>query len=883
MSLPVGSSPRNPSPLQRATASKAHVLSFPKAGLGTRQQRASWDAGNVSQQQHEAAANNTVPFRRSFAYGDNSSPRSLPPRMQTREKIAPRRVLQGFDLTHAAAPQEPLQRSSSSSNSAGLLTTQLSSSLTKGHATGEAPALDEQSLTHRKQLEQCLEKRAVTPPAERQSARVPMNELLPQLQSKHAVFNSPVVARAYSIASATFSTSTQLQANAATATILADLRLDADTVAAALLYNALDASPLTRDQLSKLLPPTVADMVAATSRITDTCTALQADQTAKEAGTAAKLQTMLLAMADVRAVLVVLAAKLQSLRASAAAAASGAADLRVEAEEGLRVFAPLANRMGVWSVKAELEDLCFLVLNPVRAKELQESLAKPQSRAGLNDALTSLKERLDAIGLVYQDLSGRPKNLYGVHTKLVRKGFFADVRDIHDVRALRLIVDSKQDCYAALREVHDLWDPLPRRFKDYIRTPKENGYQSLHTVVHGPDGLPIEVQVRTAKMHYIAEYGVAAHWRYKEALTSASAHTEKLVGWARYLITWKLELEDGKCRPRGSPPRDTSLASLFPGPAPCGAPGVHGAGCSFPEHVADCRFAKFVQSDRFVPRSPEDNGATPVYVVLLDAVSEAPPQPPSPEGGLSKAFSSRLDAVTAMAKPMPRIREVPAGTTVGDLVSGALPGMSDTSQGRGPLRGLVNHQESDDMAALLTSGDQIELVAADDLLEVLPSPEPLPASPVLRAPPSPKRNIPVVLAPRPTLAPSLVPSISGNILPIGSLSRRLSQAASGDLGPVPARPQKSNQDSARAAAQHPVGSPANETSLERNARINSQRRSLGRLFRGPAAIRGQGGASSSWGDHELDEDDDCEYYGYYPAEQDVRRAGYPSQHGAVPA
>lgn len=144
MSLPVGSSPRNPSPLQRATASKAHVLSFPKAGLGTRQQRASWDAGNVSQQQHEAAANNTVPFRRSFAYGDNSSPRSLPPRMQTREKIAPRRVLQGFDLTHAAAPQEPLQRSSSSSNSAGLLTTQLSSSLTKGHATGEAPALDEQ-------------------------------------------------------------------------------------------------------------------------------------------------------------------------------------------------------------------------------------------------------------------------------------------------------------------------------------------------------------------------------------------------------------------------------------------------------------------------------------------------------------------------------------------------------------------------------------------------------------------------------------------------------------------------------------------------------------------------------------------------------------------
>jgi len=117
----------------------------------------------------------------------------------------------------------------------------------------------------------------------------------------------------------------------------------------------------------------------------------------------------------------------------------------------------------------------------------------------------------------------------------------------------------------------------------------------------------------------------------------------------------------------------------------------------------------------------------------------------------------------------------------------------------------------------------------------------------------------------------------------GSLSRRLSQAASGDLGPVPARPQKSNQDSARAAAQHPVGSPANETSLERNARINSQRRSLGRLFRGPAAIRGQGGASSSWGDHELDEDDDCEYYGYYPAEQDVRRAGYPSQHGAVPA
>lgn len=368
---------------------------------------------------------------------------------------------------------------------------------------------------------------------------------------------------------------------------------------------------------------------------------------------------MLLSMSDVRAVVIKLADRLCDLKSSAAAAVAeaekhvaavdassssssssstssskpslearrGVADpttttfpsavaARDAARDALSLYAPLANRLGVWSLKAALEDAAFALLHPAEADALAAALAPPErAAASLQRALDALRAKLDEVaakegggggrgasassGLANADLSGRPKNLYGVHRKLLAKGPGATPASVHDARAVRVLVPAKADCYAALRAVHALWKPADedQPFKDYIRRPKDNGYQSLHTVVLVEDEetgevAPLEVQIRTAKMHLVAEFGVAAHWRYKEesasaaseanealatALAGATATTtapknnenststssfdadddaplsssdfeDAQVAWARWLITWAHELEDKKAK-----------------------------------------------------------------------------------------------------------------------------------------------------------------------------------------------------------------------------------------------------------------------------------------------------------------------------------------------
>ncbi len=241
------------------------------------------------------------------------------------------------------------------------------------------------------------------------------------------------------------------------------------------------------------------------------------------------------------------------------------------ATETLDVFAVLANRLGAWSVKAELEDLAFKTLQPEDYEHVASAVAARAAAIDLPARIAQVRAALAAAGLDAVDVSGRVKNTYGVWKKLQKAGLGVDrIDEVYDVAALRVVVPHKHDCYRALREVEGLWAAVPGRFKDYIRHRKGNGYQSLHATVlaaAGADGgaLPLsllEIQIRTPKMHYIAEYGFAAHWRYKEKLSREDLWLDRLVQWKKWVAAEKLRIRDAKVRASGSPQRDLALAGL---------------------------------------------------------------------------------------------------------------------------------------------------------------------------------------------------------------------------------------------------------------------------------------------------------------------------------
>eukprot|EP00803_Ostreobium_quekettii_P007022 evm.model.scf_10EXC.3 EVM.evm.TU.scf_10EXC.3 scf_10EXC:21434-23168(+) len=261
---------------------------------------------------------------------------------------------------------------------------------------------------------------------------------------------------------------------------------------------------------------------------------------------------MLVAISDARVVLIKLADRLHNMRTLGALRANKQARV---ADETLRVFAPLAERLNAWSLKSELEDLAFGVLEPDRKAALRaeyEGIMESRRDSDLGGALERLKAGLEGEGVVWEDISGRRKSLYGVARKMERKGY-ESMSEVPDLLALRVVVRSKVDCYAVLRKVHQLWRAVPGRLKDYIRNPKANGYQSIHEDVQAPDGSTFEVQIRTDKMHYIAEHGLAAHWRYKEAgeAGSVSEFVAARTLWSQYVLGWVLEVNDKKLRPSG--------------------------------------------------------------------------------------------------------------------------------------------------------------------------------------------------------------------------------------------------------------------------------------------------------------------------------------------
>jgi len=255
------------------------------------------------------------------------------------------------------------------------------------------------------------------------------------------------------------------------------------------------------------------------------------------------LRKMLLAMVeDIRVVLLRLASRTQTLRHYAAEPD----ELRVPvARETLELYSPLANRLGVWELKWELEDLSFRYLHPEIYKEIARHLDEKRTEREqfIADAIDRLKSELAAAGVGTPEIYGRPKHIYSIWNKMRKKG--VEFSEVYDVRALRVIVEEVRDCYTALGIVHHIWSPIAKEFDDYISHPKGNDYRSLHTAVHCPDGRAIEVQIRTREMHRHAELGVAAHWRYKEGSgTTPEDRYDEKIAWLRQLLTWRDDVAD---------------------------------------------------------------------------------------------------------------------------------------------------------------------------------------------------------------------------------------------------------------------------------------------------------------------------------------------------
>ena len=325
-----------------------------------------------------------------------------------------------------------------------------------------------------------------------------------------------------------------------TATLLRDLKLDAECLAASLLVPAAakhDAVVEIRDRFGPRVAE-LADGVARMAMIQSLSDrAPNADAPAQLEG----LRKMLLAMAqDVRVVLIKLAEHTQTLRF---VVKCDDAQLRHDTARLARdIYAPLANRLGVWQLKWELEDLALRILEPETYKRIAGLLDEKRSgrEQYIEMAMTRLREVLARAG-IKAEISGRPKHIYSIYNKMRRKG--VDFDALYDVRAVRVLVGDIRDCYAALDLVHRLWSPLPNEFDDYIAKPKGNNYRSLHTAVIGAEGKPLEIQIRTLEMHQHSEYGVAAHWRYKEGVRSDVGYDDK-IAWLRQIVEWKDEVAD---------------------------------------------------------------------------------------------------------------------------------------------------------------------------------------------------------------------------------------------------------------------------------------------------------------------------------------------------
>ena len=317
----------------------------------------------------------------------------------------------------------------------------------------------------------------------------------------------------------------------AVAQILADMKIDTTTITASLLHDVVEDTSYTLDDIKKMFGKEVAFLVDGVTKLS------RLNYRTKEDQQLNSMRKMFLAMAkDVRVVVIKLADRLHNMRTLRYMRSDKQKRI---AQETLEIFAPLAHRLGIFNIKWELEDLSFRYLEPDKYYDLVDQMKQKRHvrEEIINEAIGVLRKALDEAH-IHCEINGRPKHFYSIYKKMKKDN--RDLSQVYDLFAVRVIVDDVKDCYGVLGIVHSLWKPLPYRFKDYIAMPKPNNYQSLHTTVIGTRGQPVEIQIRTWEMHRIAEYGVAAHWRYKEGNQTANKNAfDEKMGWLRNLLEWQ--------------------------------------------------------------------------------------------------------------------------------------------------------------------------------------------------------------------------------------------------------------------------------------------------------------------------------------------------------
>jgi len=400
---------------------------------------------------------------------------------------------------------------------------------------------------------------------------VPLERLLEQLPENYTLADRELIHRAYRVAEEAHrdqkrhSGEPYINHCLAVASILADLRVPPEVVAAGLLHDTVEDTTITLNDIKRDFGDTIAVLVDGVTKLTNLPRVSRDDQHAEKANgsngtepaeTAPDVATLgrkqdlvsetlrktFLAMGDdVRVVLIKLADRLHNMRTLGFMPEHKRKRI---AKETLDIFAPLANRLGIWQIKWELEDLGFRYVNPEKYKEIAEQIQerRPDRETQIESIKTNLVKLLDSHN-IRAEISGRPKHIYSIYKKMTQKGKPFDL--VRDVRAVRLIVPDVPSCYAALGVIHTHWRPIPGEFDDYIAAPKDNFYQSLHTAVIYDDKRPLEVQIRTPEMHQNAEYGIAAHWRYKEG-THRDKSYEQRINWLRNMMEWRTDVNDAQ-------------------------------------------------------------------------------------------------------------------------------------------------------------------------------------------------------------------------------------------------------------------------------------------------------------------------------------------------
>lgn len=320
------------------------------------------------------------------------------------------------------------------------------------------------------------------------------------------------------------------------AAILVDMHLDEATISAALLHDVVEDTTYTIEEMQEHFGDEVAMLIDGVTKLG------RIEYKSKEEQQLENYRKLFLAMAkDIRVILIKLADRLHNMRTLKYMREDKQKRI---ATETLEIYAPLANRLGISSIKCELEDLCLRYLEPDSYYDLVENVKqkRQERQAFIDDAMEQLRERLVNAG-VKAEIRGRAKHFYSIYKKMKRDN--KDISEIYDLSAVRVLVDSVRDCYGVLGIIHEMWKPMPGRFKDYIAMPKSNGYQSLHTTVM-TRGYPLEIQIRTFAMHQVSEYGFAAHWKYKEAGKSigAAGEYDKKFSWLRQMVNLQQELSD---------------------------------------------------------------------------------------------------------------------------------------------------------------------------------------------------------------------------------------------------------------------------------------------------------------------------------------------------